>query len=159
MLVLWRCVVAAWRNGRSAPIRQTIDNDGGPAIPRFGVSRAGEMPAPNKCLHPSFARQILSTSKWPGHPLFAFDRVDAHVVSELPKGIGILRLRSGFALVLYDAETCSRAANLRACNTLQAHVIRTRQMDQDALWQRRWGWPLQTDTRVQLSKFFFVIVK
>lgn len=47
--------------GIQIPISQTIDNDE-PGILRFGVSRAGEIPAPKKLLHPSFARQISSAS-------------------------------------------------------------------------------------------------
>lgn len=61
-----------------------IDNDGG----RFGVSRAGEIPAPNR----SPVRALPGEFYLDSHPLIVLDRVNTAVVSEQPKGSGIFSL-------------------------------------------------------------------
>lgn len=84
--------------GIQIPISQTIDNDE-PGILRFGVSRAGEIPAPKKLLHPSFARQIssaslslaaaFSTRCWPC--LREAERIrDIEVVARLSQGFKLI---------------------------------------------------------------------
>jgi hypothetical protein len=66
------------------PPTPNIDNDGG----RFGVSRAGEIPAPNR----SPVRALPGEFHIESRPLIALDRVNAGAVSEQPKASGIFRL-------------------------------------------------------------------